>query len=106
MDKKVGAMKKIAKVRRTFEWEGLTLRLCDVSQPHKNSGETVETLMALAPNNGVIKCDFKRGESLKSAAETTIKFLDAGMVPLAGLDSIKVLFTRELSKNNPAYCHE
>lgn len=101
-------MKTIVKVRKSFEWEGITIRLATVSSPYLYAPEPIEILMAIAPNNGVIKNEFPRKCTLKRAEELTIKYLNNGISMSKGLNTatVKRLLTEDIDKDHIAYCHE
>lgn len=101
-------MKTIVKVRKSFEWEGITIRLATVAISDIGNDDIMEGLVAIAPNNGVIKQGFKHKETLKRAQELTLEYLNNGISMSKGLSTatVKRLLTEEIDKDHIAYCHE
>jgi len=64
------------KVRKSFEYKCITLRIVDVEEQYMNGPNMLLMTRVLAPNNGQVPVKVTRNQSLKSIQADTITLLD------------------------------
>lgn len=64
------------KVKKTFKYEGIELRIVEREESYMNSKDSVTMTRVLAPNGGEIPVRINHRQTLKSIMEETIKVLD------------------------------
>lgn len=66
---------KILKVKKTFNYEGLELRIVDREEPHTDNTIMIRTRV-IAPNGGMIPVQLQSKQTMKNIVNATVKFLD------------------------------
>ena len=65
------------KVRKSFEYKRITLRIVEREEPYMNSPDPVKVTRVLAPNGGSVPVKIQRKQTLKSIQADTIEMLDS-----------------------------
>ena len=86
-------MVKVLKVRKSFTYQDVPLRLVDSEEHYMNGREPMVMQRVVAPNGFAIPVNFQHRQTLKSMIEQTISFLDS--VSSRGYDVVKEL-TKEV----------
>lgn len=84
------------KVKKTFLYEGIELKIIERDEPYMNSPEPVKMTRVIAPNGGIIPINIHRKETLKSMVKKTINQLNGFKV--RGAD-VKTILTQPLCQS-------
>ena len=64
------------KVKRKFDYNGITLQIIERDEPYMNAKEPLKMTRVIAPNGGIIPLNIRHKQTLKSIIEETINTLD------------------------------
>jgi len=65
------------KVKKKFDYNGITLQIIERDEPYMNSTEPMKMTRVIAPNGGVIPVNLKHKQTLKSIVSDTTALLDS-----------------------------
>ena len=64
------------KVKKKFDYNGITLQIIERDEPYMNSIEPLKMIRVIAPNGGIIPLNLRHKQTLKSIIQDTISTLD------------------------------
>lgn len=77
------------KVKKKFDYNGITLQIIEREEPYMNAKEPLKMIRVIAPNGGTIPISINHKQTLKSIQADTINILDG--FKARGADMVKIM---------------